>query len=338
MKSKTIKTNYISYNKTLIRYEGVQLFAATGNRKRWYICLAVPSPEGDEWFLCTPVSEGDFLDYLYEAIDLYALIKSSSNGKHYIISFSEEKDNKFPLHELKSIPEHWLPDRHIFANSHTEEFSIEERQTVPLDVKDSDIHIDGRWDAQDLSALPDLFSDNYSFLYSLTSNEYIRNSTTQAMFRKFPWRGGFSTVGFYRGLYNQVPRTHRLEIKGISYHSPGEITISAVDVIVDQMRECVKIFNTQKIDLQKQYKELYDGMSLRNLLGRSTDEINPDKIALEFVETYTQELATKMGFKMIDQLVSLTDGNWIESAKMLMSFYRRLRALSDFFDSGKASF
>jgi hypothetical protein len=158
------------------------------------------------------------------------------------------------------------------------------------------------------------------------------------MFRKFPWRGGFSTVGFYRGLYGQIPRPHRLAIQGINYHSPGEITVSAVDAIVDQVRASVAVLNQERKDLQQFYKQLYDGMSARDLLGRSLEEIDPDPLDLNFVETSAKKLASTMQFQMMDQLLSLTDGSWIASAKILMSYYRRVKALADFFDSGKASF
>lgn len=332
-------TRHITYHRTLICYDGVQLFVAQGQRKRYYICLALPDDGKSERFICSPVSNKNLADYLYEQIDLLALIKSSTTGLYYLIDFAEECDKGYPLHELGQIDSAWLPDKHVFARCHTEQFDIE--QTAPLadlTVGSREIHIDGRWDAQDLSTLPDLFTDNYSFLYALNSDPFGRNSTTSSLFQKFPWRGGFSTVGFYRGLYDQIPRAHRLAVQGISYNSPGEITVSAASTVVDQIHDVSMQFSNDRSGLQLLYRQLYDGMSVRALLGRSLDEIDADSLDLEFVEHATRELASKMRFSMLDQLFSLADNNWIATAKILMSFFRRIKALADFFDSGKASF
>lgn len=336
----TVRALYLSYEKTLVCYDGVQLFTGRGPRKRRYICVAVPHDGAGERFMCTPVSEEKFAEYMYERIDLYALIKSTTNGKHYWIDFGDEGTKGFLLHGLTNPPlPEWLPDRHVFAGCHTENFEFErEEPALQLVACDHDIHIDGRWDAQDLSALPDLFADNYSFLYALKSNEFSRNSRTQRMFKKFPWRGGFSTVGFYQGLYDEVPRAHRLTIQGISYHSPGEITLSAVPTVVNQIQGTAAAFNESRRELQRLYQHLYDGMSSRELLGRSLDEMDPDPLDLEFVERATGELATAMRFTMLSQLCVLVDNNWIAAAKILMSYFRRIKSLADFFDSGKASF
>lgn len=335
-----VSTRYLTYYKTLICYDGVQLFVGMGPRKRWYVCLATPSGDsGAERFLCTPVSNESFAEYLYERLDLLALIKSSTNGKHYIIDFSEETKKGFPLHELSEVQREWLPDRHIFARCHTEEFYLDQDVwAADLDVSTSEIHIDGRWDARDLSTLSDLFTDNYSFLYSLKTNEYVQDPATRGMFQKFPWRGGFSTVGFYKGLYNQIPRPHRLSIRGIEYHSPGKIEISAADVIVEEIQSTASRFCERRNALQELYRQLYEGMSARELLGRSRDEMDPDPLDLQFVQAAVGDLSNAMGFRMLQQLLAVTNNDWITCAKMFLSYFRRIRALADFFDSGKASF
>lgn len=338
-KKQNVKQRYITYHRTLICYDGVQLFLGVGERKRWFICLAVPEDGHGERFICSPVSNDALTDYLYEHIDLLALIKSTTTGKHYLVRFAEETPKGFLLHELETPPTEWFPDRHIFAGVHTEAFELPQESIAPrLDVFDRKIHIDGRWDTRDLSALPDLFTDNYSFLYALKSDQFGRNSSTQDMFLKYPWRGGFSTVGFYQGLYQQVPRPHRLAIQGIDYHSPGDIEISAVDVIFDQISLIAEAFSSDRRELQRLYRQLYEVMSSRKLLGRSTDEVAPTPLDIDHVKRSTLDLSTVMRFDMLDQLLSLTDQNWIASAKILMSFYRRIRSLADFFDSGKASF
>jgi len=335
------RPTYISYQKTLICLDGVQLFTALSGRKRRFICLAVPDDEADELFLCAPVSESHFADYMYEQLDLYGLLKSSTTRKFYTFELNKPVGARYELKEIKSVPDGWMPERHIFSGSHTEAYDFEEDEATadaPIPVEDSVIAIDGRWDARDLATLPELFTDNYSFVYALLAADRSGRSRANEMFRKFPWKGGFSTVGFYDGLYRRVPREHRLAVRGISYNSPGTITLSAVNVAIQKIKDSVSALNDVNSSLQTQYRELRDGMSARELLGRSTHETVVDENDINFVSTRAKLLALDMKFDQLDQLHKLTESNWIATAKILLSYYRRLKMLADFLDTGKAAF
>lgn len=337
----TKRTAYISYQKTLICLDGVQLFTALGERKRRFVCLAVPDDEAEERFLCVPVTEASFADYMYDELDLYGLLKLSTNKKFYTIELNKPIGSRYELKELEKVPEGWMPERHIFSNSHTEQYDFEEEKETTdavIPVNDSVIAIDGRWDARDLATLPELFTDNYSFVYALLASERSGRSRANAMFKKYPWKGGFSTVGFYDGLYRQVPREHRLGVKGISYNSPGTITLSAVNVAMQKIKSSVSAVNDVNSTLQTQYRELRDGMSLRELLGRSTEETVVDANDINFVSTRAKTLAADLKFDQLEQLHKLTGLNWIATAKILLSYYRRVKMLADFLDTGKAAF
>lgn len=325
---------YIAYENTLICYEGVQLFLGKKESQK-YICLAVPSRESDSRFMCAPVLDPIFDQYMFQQIDLYALIKSSK--KLFWIDLESETQQGYLLNKISSPPAEWFPDRQVFARSHNVEYrGFSAPQSNNMSIANHPIHIDGRWDAKDLSTFPDLFTDSYSFLYALNNSVAAFRASVRGIFDRYPWRGGFSTVGFYDDLYSKIPRTHRVSIQGMNYNSPGEITLSASSTVLSQISGSIDEFNNNLDQVHDAYKLLHDGMSHRELLGRSVDEIDHNEDDVSFVERATRNLAVKMKFEKLDELLTLSGGNWIVSAKILLSYYRRLKQLFDFLDTGKA--
>lgn len=332
------KVSYLKYDKTLVCHDGVQLFVGIGSRSRKFICLAVPSDETEE-FLCVPVSERAFADYIYEQIDLLALIKSSHSKKYYLIDFHQETNKGYVLKPVAELTEAWLPAKGFFARSHTQHYDLEDADNASIKaVVEKQIHIDGRWDAKDLASLPDQFLGGYAFLYTLSSDEQRNKPAIVDMFRKYPWRGGFSAVQFHKGLYESIPRKNHLAITGIEYHSPGDITLKMVPAIYEQIKITCNAFERDGPTIKELFRDLRDGMSQRELLGRSLDEINADQFDYAFVEKMTRELSSKMHFKHLEQLYLLAESNWISAAKIFMSYYRRIKSLAEFFETGKASF
>lgn len=332
------KTSYLKYDRTLVYHDGVQLFVGTGARNRKFICLAVPSDETEE-FLCVPVSDRAFADYLYEQIDLLALVKSSQSKKNYLLDFHSEVSKGYVLEPVSELKEAWLPAKGFFARSHTQYYDVEDIDSASIKtVVEKKIYIDGRWDAKDLASLPDQFLGGYAFLYTLSSAEQRSKPVIADMFKRYPWRGGFSAVQFHKGLYDSIPRKNHLAITGIEYHSPGDITLKMVPAIYEQIKLTCTAFENDGSAIKELFRDLRDGMSKRELLGRSLDEIDADHFDYAFVEKVTRELSSKMRFKHLDQLYQLAEGNWISTAKIFMSYYRRIKSLADFFETGKASF
>lgn len=340
MNSPVKKSQYIKYESTLICHDGVQLFTGLGAKSRRYICLAVPSKSSsEEIFLCTPTLNIDFNNYVYEHIDLYALIKSKNIAKHYIVDLKKLTPKGYVLSEIEHIPEAWLPARAIFSSSHTENFLLpDDLYDGNQKIKEQKISLDGQWDTVDLASLPELFTDNYSFLYALNSFKASSNKAVGKLFQKYPWKGGFSAVGFYKGLYNQIPRPHKLAVNGITKNSPGVLKLSAVESVMIMINSTVTEINKFNNGSHLIYRELRDGMSVRELLGRSIDEVNVDDSDLNFIESRVKALANSMNFQLVNEMHELSGGNWVATGKIFMSYYRRIKQLSEFLDTGKASF
>jgi hypothetical protein len=240
---------------------------------------------------------------------------------------------------LPSIDEEWIPSAGFFASLHTE--PIEGADSPGMSVMD--ISIDGRWDMQDLAQFPNKYADTYAFLFAVTRDASPAQASHKQeplaeLFQRYPWRGGYSSVSFYNDLYRAIPRRQRLKIMEIKYASPGFIRIEASAALTTQIRELVASLNGNWKANKEAYRELHDGLSQRDFLGVSRYEINASPGDKAFADRACRKLSAAMRFEHLQRVCVLCDGDWISTAKILLSFYRRVEELSAFYDSGKVSF
>ena len=60
-------------------------------------------------------------------------------------------------------------------------------------------------------------------------------------FRAFPWRGGWSAVGFYEQLRIAVPPKHRPRLVAIEYASPGFMDLGGPIEVLTAIEKTVKL-------------------------------------------------------------------------------------------------
>ena len=71
-----------------------------------------------------------------------------------------------------------------------------------LEVGRHRLNMDGKWDLLELSSFGRQYVQVYSILYALHfgADKDDPDDRTHHAFRAFPWRGGWSAVGFYESL------------------------------------------------------------------------------------------------------------------------------------------
>lgn len=327
---------YLTIRQTYVYCDGPQLVMGEDGRSIKYLGLAIPHPEHVHAFLAVQVSEEMLDDYLAEAIDLRFVFKRPKRNRYFLFTLDNENAGRFSLKEIGEIDEEWLPEAGFFSRSHTE---LENTTYATQQPSTLDIGIDGRWDIQDLSQFPNKFADAYSFMHAMRpSNQRGADESLGELFERYPWRGGFSTVGFYNDLYFRIPRPQRLAVKEIQYASPGTIKITAIPDIAAEIQTMVEAINSDWRKVQEAYKELHNGMSLREFLGRSHREVTLDNNDKAFLERATKALCKVIGFKYLARVHKLVGSDWLATAKIIASFYRRIEELADFYESGKANF
>lgn len=325
---------YLTIEQTLIYVDGPQLVLGRDGRDMKYVGLAIPSEGYENKFLAVQVSDQLLEDYLAEHVDLRFVFKRPKRNKYYSFILEEVRRGAHPLIEIEAIEDDWLPDSGFFASNHTEPIT---HSSYGQSANTLDIKIDGRWDIQDLSQFPNKFADAYSFLYALDS-EPNENNRFANIFDRYPWRGGFSAVGFYNDLYTKIPRAHRLAVKEINYASPGKIKLTAVPDIANEIQTIVENINSNWSEIREQYLELQEGMSERKFLGRSHHEITLSDSDKAFLENAVGSLCRALQFSYLERIFEMVGNDWLATSKIVASFYRRVSELAEFYDSGKASF
>jgi hypothetical protein len=199
------------------------------------------------------------------------------------------------------------------------------------------ISIDGNWDLRDLYQFPHTYTQVYAVLYvfeeDLTTAQEMRRNH---VFSRYPWRGGYSAVNFYNGLYYTMPLQDRPQIVSMQYASPGWIDIGAYVTIAMGIQQMLIAFSKAGRHLNDTYNKIQDGVRKRKLndikLRKKEFELEGER--LKFIKTSAEEMAKLLGFKKLEEMHKIT-GNPLITLKMMLSLYRRLRILDEFEEKGK---
>jgi hypothetical protein len=211
-----------------------------------------------------------------------------------------------------------------------------------LTVGDRRLQLDGEWGLQDLSGFGREYVQTYSFLYALAKAEdpdEELDERIQRAFAAYPWRGGWSAVDFYLTLRVVVPKRHRPRIVRIEYSSPGFIELGLVVAFALTVRRIVKVVCDSANDINSTYNNIHKGLTDRKL-GRMDvrrAELDLTKAELEFARESADRFAGLIGFTQMDVIRKLTPNDLV-ALKVLLSFYRRVRALAKLEKSGKIRF
>ena len=194
------------------------------------------------------------------------------------------------------------------------------------------------WSCQDSG---DSTCKSIRILYALQFGADRENPDDRMLhtFRKFPWAGGWSVVGFYDSLRAAVPKEHRPRIIAIEYSSPGYIELAIVVVVAFKIRQIVDQVCSILERANATYNQIYRDAKERKLLRINVRraEIKLGYAELKFAEDATGRLAETMGLDLTDELQHLTT-NPVVRMKILMSLYRRVRDLSKLQDSEQIFF
>ncbi|MFC3459512.1 hypothetical protein [Massilia haematophila] len=327
-----MKRSRIQISEILLEYDGPQIVLAKDLKNVNFICVAVPDEQEENLFFGSRIDEEHISQFRTSRIDLYYALTNERRSRHISFSF-DGSSREVIAEEFKDVvPQAWYPERGFFLE-------LDAVAAVPSSVGARDsitIKVDGRWDLEDLSDFPQKLSAPYAFMFSLRHSRQLLNASTNPVFQRYPWRGGFSTVNFFRDLYDRIPNASRVLVKKIQYASPGTISVQASKEIMDAVHRAVRVVDSELA--YRRYQDLRRGMTNRNLLGRSNQEVDIDSATEEFLRIGCEDLADAIAFQELPTLHEQSGGSWYISAKYLLAYYRRLDELAQFYSSGKAQY
>lgn len=242
---------------------------------------------------------------------------------YFVDAISGGQTNQVSLVFKADIPEEYLPKPGSYIEP---EHSAEDRLYPLL--------IEGSLSLGELLDIPLRYVQAYSFLYAVTVLKAVQ-------LQAFPWRGGFSSMHFYRGLPNVVPSEHKPTVESIQYASPGFIRFLVHRPTADALGVRIAAFldrTSPEHRIASQLRAYIAEEKLNDLRDTHPDPKDPEwsKYQTELVS----RTRTLLGALQIDDPGSIISAlhSPFEAAKITLSFTYRLRNLTGFVREGLIRF
>jgi hypothetical protein len=304
------------------------------------IAVAVPDDDPDkDLFYATSVSRRDWNKYLNESVDLRYLFTYPDQRNAFTFNLNKMEDGEVYLHRYtEKAPEKYLPSPRFFASNHTEDFDHVEK---PEDT--TTLYVDGEWELVEFGHFNQRYSDVYAYLVtmerwgdpktSLQVKQQIRRP-----FMERPFQGGFSYVHLFSNLNDNVPPSEQVSLDKIKYASPGHVDLLGKKEAFRGVHDVISNFIKNRSEIVRQYNTLYNYLSQNKYLKMSGESYGNNNPIDHFINHEAQKLYELMLAGDFSIIQTLTDRNALVSAKIVLSFYRRLAELAAFFLEGRASF
>lgn len=206
------------------------------------------------------------------------------------------------------------------------------------DVETTEIDIDRKWSLEDLYTFSKNYIQCYSLIYSLSDVQLPRTDYDRfkdylkGEYSKYPWKGGYSAVNFYRNIFKKIPHEHQPQIISIAYASPGKIKLKEVAIVAATVATIITATTVSIDKINDSYNKIQKGISERKLskIEISQKELELEDEKMDFVHNSLVKLCKdfKLSKKLIEELHKKTGGNELMQLKIILSLYRRIEPLA----------
>ena len=197
------------------------------------------------------------------------------------------------------------------------------------------VALDGKWSLSEFSDFFHVYAQAYSLSYAIVIDD---DPSTQlvALIERFPWRGGYSTVNFYRDAFKMVPLRNRPEVTSIAYASPGTIDLALFLAAALNIRKIVKQLVKSGEYINSLYSSIHRGLQERRMLKLDIREreLELARRHVNFIADSYKQLSEAMQIEKPELLLKASPNN-LAALKILLSLYRRVRKLAELEASGK---
>ena len=307
----------------------------------YYIGSAMPEEEdGSFQFLVVSVTPKFLKRYFREENDLRFLFIAAKSRRFFTMDQNQIGKVKAKLVPIEGeVKEEWLPDPQFFASSHTASYLPEHSISFETET----LHIDGNWEMEDFGSFSRKLRDLYAFEDSLKKNldSNVHSKTKEKIRGAFtgkPFQGGSSYVNFFSDLVAAQPREDRFDLKKIEYASPGKILLSGKGDIFDSIEAKVENFVANQRSLHDKYLEFHKYMSDAGLLDIRAVRLQPNADQAQKIENYSRGLLISLKMDLYANVYELSERNLVNTAKITLALYRRLRAAAVYFAQGRVKY
>ena len=210
-------------------------------------------------------------------------------------------------------------------------------QLPPVTMGPYIISLDKRWKLDELQHFSKNYEQSYYAMYAIEAlrSQSVIGSEAQSriisQMSQYPWRGGFSTVHFYYGVKRIAGKARQPEIQRIQYASPGFIELSVIQEIALNLGAVVASVCASVRLINSTYNSIYKGLRDRQLNEISVERarLNLSKDQYDFLANSISEMSESLNLDEREKLIAAS-GNELRALKILLSIYRRIRAVSEY--------
>lgn len=296
--------------------------------KYHYLCLWVDADKEHDRWLSFEVESKNIRNYLKRKVTLFELLKTTKGKVVYIVDVTKEETPTGSCESFSKsiiIPNH-LPEEYLPA---LDSYYTSEPMPPIRDIGYELIELDNEWSLEDFSAFSRLFEELYAFTSTLTQGRISQVVT------EYPWRGGYSNIGFYNRILAQ---TKELKVNSIHYASPGylKLGIEGFQNDYDDFQRKLKLlaatafhYIKNKDIIEHIYKQCERYIRKNQLNERKVEanEIELHDSEKTFLSTYFDKITSILE---LDKYIGGYDDNTVFAlVKAFMSYIRKLRTYEE---------
>jgi len=302
------------------------------------VAIPDPNPEASK-FLATTVAQKDWDSYIDESVDLRYLFTYPTLRLKYTFDLRKLKKNRVLMDPFDGeVPENWLPQPRFFAEYHTEEFDGADFQ-----ASSETLIVDGNWDMPEFGKFYQRYSDIYSLLVAIlnwrepTVSAAVKAKVKKAFASK-PFKGGSSYMHLYADLVSNLARSERLGLQEIKYASPGHFEVHGREDAFEDVQGVIRWFMDHRPAIQKKSVSFKAFLSKNGFLQMAGENFVQNNPFANFIRAEALALNQLMHGPNFETIEELAQGNALVTAKVVLSFYRRLDDAAEFFAQGRVNF
>lgn len=325
------------WNTDLIYFDGPLLSLFKGVEDSDALFLWLDCDDKRNRWCIIPVDREALWSFLKKEKSLFEVFNDCSD---FIIFNSGKKGRRtgYTLTSKDCFPKDYAPDPESFL---TDDISTEAAKNLVREKKvDYELGLDGNLYIDDLSAIPKLYQQLYSFHYGLSHIDRLAIQNTVSGLIK-DWSGGLSAVNIFTGLRNVIPSIHRVRLKEVRYASPGMIKFNLLNGVALEIQSVIgSILDRRRFsDLEHMYKDIYKFFRRKGISGFEDERSGKRHVLTDDVEAelnfYVTRFFSLMGWERHREAFFALEANSLQQMRLLLAYYRRARALRSFIVAGK---
>jgi hypothetical protein len=323
----------------LVYYDQPQVVYLVGDRGYKILAVAVEHKKGMSLpFFASEISDSLFNAYLAGRVDLNFALRQGKRNRYSFFDWgcSEDGEN-FELRAAtvsEIADDSFYPEPGFFSEHHSHRLT-EDQLIRPAKLA---FHIDGKWDASDLSRFVGRIDEIYSFARLIeTGSDTKLTAFLRAEIAPRAWTHGGDYTQFYRSLKSRPEAAQALRVESIAYNSPGRIVVRGEQDALREVADVVEAFKESPDAAITTYTVLRQLLSREGYLSRKDQPEAPSEGIRSILLKLTYDLLKSVGMQNSRRLLDACRNDAVVFAKVSLSLIRRVREAAEFYAEGRVS-